>query len=112
VGSESPSPISGSHVLRLAWVCFFWTRNPDAEKRKGVRVIVFLSTLDFWTTGFGESEKDPRGEGKMVPRRFMLITAGFLLATFAVYQFSPVGSPFFRGLLAEGRRGIGKRKMD
>jgi hypothetical protein len=28
--------------------------------------------------------------GKMVPRRFMLITAGFLLTTFVVYQFLPV----------------------
>jgi hypothetical protein len=26
----------------------------------------------------------------MVPRRFMLITAGFLLSTFVVYQFMPV----------------------
>ena len=28
----------------------------------------------------------------MVPRRFMLITAGFLLTTFVVYQFMPVSS--------------------
>jgi hypothetical protein len=34
----------------------------------------------------------------------MLVTAGFLLATFAVYQFSPVGLSFLSWTSAEARK--------
>ena len=44
--AKAQSPISGSHVLRLG-VLLFLDANPDAEKRKGVRVIVFFIYLGF-----------------------------------------------------------------